>query len=127
MSAYSFFQPFRHLIKGETVAIDNEVFRLHYRGTVAVLILFSALLSAKQFFGDPIQCHTRESSLQSLVTTYCWVHGTYTLKYKVEVPEREYNHKEKQWLQTYGERPNRRGGAHDGLGTFQASLQGLVM
>ena len=55
------------------MAIDNGVFRLHYKVivfkfftlnvlsrlhkvTVLLFILFSAMLTAKQYFGDPIDC-----------------------------------------------------------------------
>ena len=36
------------------------------------------MLTAKQYFGDPIDCFVQGVD-KSLVTTYCWVHGTYTV------------------------------------------------
>ncbi len=44
------------LLKFESVATDNLVFRLHYKVTISLLIVSSGLLAAKQFFGDPIDC-----------------------------------------------------------------------
>lgn len=122
MSVYDFAKSYKFLLKGEQFAIDNEVFRMHYRGSVLLLIVFSAVLSAKQFFGDPITCHIKEGSLQGLVTTYCWVHGTYTLKNKDWVVEdnRDFTQKEQTYMQTYGFKQNMLGAAHPGYGTFQA-------
>ena len=44
-----------------------------------LFILFSAMLTAKQYFGDPIDCFV-QGVPSGIVDTYCWVHGTYTLK-----------------------------------------------
>jgi hypothetical protein len=46
----------RYLLKPEDVAIDNWVFRLHYRATVVLLLASSTVGFAKQYFGDPINC-----------------------------------------------------------------------
>ena len=82
MSLYSFIGGFRGLTKQEGVAIDNDVFRLHYRYTVCLLALCSGLLTANQFFGNPMTCHMRGEVLpERMVTNYCWVTGTYTLKH----------------------------------------------
>ena len=82
MSLYNFLGGFKSLAKQENVAIDNDVFRLHYRYTVCLLALCSGLLTANQFFGNPMTCHMRGESLpERMVTNYCWVSGTYTLKH----------------------------------------------
>ena len=79
---YSFIESFRGLSKQERIAIDNDVFRLHYRYTVCLLVLCSALITANQFFGNPMTCHLRGESLpERMVTNYCWVTATYTLKH----------------------------------------------
>jgi len=123
MSAHGFFLGFKNLIKGEKVSIDNEIFRLHYRGTTALLVICSALLTAKQFFGDPIACHVRgDGAIQGLVTTYCWIHGTYTLRAREEswdMDRREYTPKELNYMRTHGYNNHRRVEAHPGFGTFQ--------
>jgi len=123
---HGFFLPFKNLIKSERVAIDNEVFRLHYRFTVTLFVVFSAMLTAKQFFGDPITCHARgEKDLQGLITTYCWVHGTYTLRNKVdqveEADKRFYTADEQRYMKTYGYKNHQMMQAHPGFGTFQES------
>ena len=43
-------------LKSDELTIDNVVFKLHYRLTVALLIGSSLIGVAKQYFGDPINC-----------------------------------------------------------------------
>ena len=54
------------------------------------------------------------------VTTYCWVHGTYTLKNKAWVEDlRVFSPQEETYMQTYGYRQNMLAAAHPGYGTYQ--------
>ena len=48
--------------------------------TFPVFILFSAMLTTKQYFGDPIDCLTVQGLSSSMINTYCWTHGTFTVK-----------------------------------------------
>ena len=129
------------------MAIDNDVFRLHYRYTVFLLVACSALLSASQFFGKPIDCHMRGEKLPGdMVNTYCWIHGTYTLKYinKPEVREmKDLSDKEKLFVQRfvfykgekwgivnvsrYGYSKQLLGAAHPGFGAFHPNRQQKMM
>ena len=47
------------ILKTDELTIDNVVFKLHYRVTVAILIGGSLIGVAKQYFGDPINCQVR--------------------------------------------------------------------
>ena len=47
------------ILKTDDLTIDNVVFKLHYRVTVAILIGSSLIGVAKQYFGDPINCQVR--------------------------------------------------------------------
>jgi len=76
----SFFEPLKKLFRVEKVAIDNVVFRLHYKVTVIMFILGSVLLNGKQYFGDPIDCHVDTGVPAKLVSTFCWATGTFTLR-----------------------------------------------
>jgi len=126
MSFYGFLSNFRGLAKKEEVAIDNSVFRLHYRYTVFLLVLCSGLLTATQFFGSPITCHMRGENLApGMVTNYCWIHGTYTLKYINKPVVRNYddlNEAEKQHVRRYGWSRQLLAAAHPGYGTFHPRL-----
>ena len=54
------------------------------------------------------------------MTTYCWVHGTYTLKNKDWVEDnRVFTQKEETFMQTYGYKQNMLKAAHPGYGTYQ--------
>ena len=41
--------------KSDPASIDNFAFKLHYRATFVVLLICMALVSARQYIGDPIQ------------------------------------------------------------------------
>ena len=93
------FQSILAVCKQDQLVVDNLVFRLHYRViathimlflifhmqlSLILLIIFSALLTAKQHFGNPIDCFV-QGIPGGIVDTYCWVHGTYTLtNYKMD-------------------------------------------
>jgi len=67
------------LLKFQKIETDNFVFRLHYKVTFPVLVLFSLMLTSTQYFGNPIDCTTSGVD-KSIVSTYCWTHGTYTVQ-----------------------------------------------
>lgn len=71
-----FLNSFKSLVKVEKIHTDNNVFKLHYKFTVMLLIVFSILLTSKQYFGDPIDCDV-ESARKDVIDTYCWIYGTY--------------------------------------------------
>ena len=50
----------KDLIKIERVCIDNNVFRLHYKATVIILVVASLLVTTRQYIGDPIDCIVEE-------------------------------------------------------------------
>jgi len=65
------------------VVTDNNCFRLVYRATVALHVLFTALLGARQYFGDPIDCSMHDSSVpRGMLNSYCWITGTWTVRSK---------------------------------------------
>ncbi|KOB65579.1 Innexin [Operophtera brumata] len=75
------FMPFRSFLKFDNVCTDNNVFRMHYKITVIMLLVFTLLVTSKQFFGEPIHCIAEgEHSDKDAVNSYCWIYGTYTLK-----------------------------------------------
>ena len=47
------------ILKTDDLTIDNVVFKLHYKVTVAILVGSSIIGVAKQYFGDPINCQVR--------------------------------------------------------------------
>lgn len=76
------FMPFRSFLKFENVCTDNNIFRMHYKLTVIILLVFTLLVTSKQFFGEPIHCMSGndKGNDKDAVNSYCWIYGTYTLK-----------------------------------------------
>ncbi|XP_045771795.1 innexin inx2-like [Maniola jurtina] len=76
------FIPVRSLLKIGNVCTDNNVFRMHYKLTVMILLVFTLLVSTKQFFGEPIHCMSEsdKDNDKEAMNSYCWIYGTYTLR-----------------------------------------------
>lgn len=71
------------VVNTENVRTDNNVFRLHYKFTAAMLLIFSIVLTSKQYFGNPIVCHT-EHKYKDVIEAYCFLQGTFVLPDNVE-------------------------------------------
>ena len=65
---FDVFTPVKGLIKLETICIDNNVFRLHYKATFTILMVASLLVTSGQYIGDPIDCIVEE--IPNKVCTY---------------------------------------------------------
>ena len=57
---FDVFGDVKNLVKLESICIDNNVFRLHYKATFVILVLASLLVTSKQYIGDPIDCVVEE-------------------------------------------------------------------
>lgn len=75
---FDVFGSVKGLLKLDTVCIDNNLFRLHYKATVIILIAFSLLVTSRQYIGDPIDCIVDEIPLH-VMDTYCWIFSTFTI------------------------------------------------
>lgn len=70
------FQSLKRFIQPKQVCDDNSIFRLHYRVTFAILIGCSALVTARQYVGDPIDCIV-EGVPSNVMDSYCWFSSTF--------------------------------------------------
>lgn len=77
---FTLLKPFTTLLKVKKVDIYNNVFRLHSKVTVMILIIFSGLVSAKEYFGNPIDCLCDKGVSKSFAEKLCWILGTYTFR-----------------------------------------------
>lgn len=75
---FDIFGSVRGLLKIESVRTDNNVFRLHYKATVIVLVVFSLVVTSRQYIGDPIDCVVTDVPA-NVMDTYCWIHSTFTV------------------------------------------------
>jgi len=62
----------------DSVTIDNNVFRLHYKATVMLLVMCTLLVTARQYIGDPIDCMV-EGIPGNIMDTYCWISSTFSV------------------------------------------------
>jgi hypothetical protein len=54
--------------------------RLHYHFTVAILLGGSAIVTARQYVGNPIDCTHGKDIPEDVLNTYCWIHSTFTVE-----------------------------------------------
>lgn len=73
------FGSLRGFIKIDQIVTDSFVFRLHHKFTVAMLIGASLLVTSRQYFGDPIDCISRDDIPPNLLDTFCWIHATFSV------------------------------------------------
>ncbi|CAG9858463.1 unnamed protein product [Phyllotreta striolata] len=89
---FDVFGSVKGLLKIDQVCIDNNIFRLHYKATVVILVAFSLLVTSRQYIGDPIDCIVDEIPL-NVMDTYCWIYSTFT------IPDRLTGHVGKDMIQ----------------------------
>ncbi|XP_034242274.1 innexin inx2-like [Thrips palmi] len=58
---------------------DNNVFKLHYRASVLVLLVCASLVGWKEYIGDPIICISDQKIPEKMINAYCWTMSTFTL------------------------------------------------
>ena len=77
---YHLFGPVQSLLEIDPVNTENTVFRLHYKATVIILIVFSLLVTGTQYVGDPIDCIADFDKVpEKVMDTFCWIHSTFTV------------------------------------------------
>lgn len=79
---FDVFGSVKGLLKIDSICIDNNIFRLHYKVTVIILIAFSLVVTSRQYIGDPIDCIVDEIPLQ-VMDTYCWIYSTFTIPNRI--------------------------------------------
>lgn len=79
---FDVFGSVKGLLKIDSVCIDNNIFRLHYKVTVIILIAFSLVVTSRQYIGDPIDCIVDEIP-SNVMDTYCWIYSTFTIPDRV--------------------------------------------
>lgn len=76
---YNYINPIFKLLKPKKYITTSFVFRLQTKVTVFLLIMFSILLSAEQYFGKPIDCvlSNPSNANKRFLDNFCWTSGTY--------------------------------------------------
>lgn len=76
---YIFVAPLHRAVKINRIVLDNHIFRLHYKATSLLLLMFSILVTSTQYFGDPIDCIQHDSVPANVIRTFCWIHSTFNV------------------------------------------------
>ena len=76
--AFTEFGGYLQYLKFDSVIIDNNVFRLHYKITCMIFLCSSALTLMGDYIGDPIDCMV-DGIPSDLMDTYCWIHSTFSV------------------------------------------------
>lgn len=66
----------------DAVAIDNAVFKLHYRVTFLVLLISTLLVTSRQFIGEHIRCIAgagMSDEVMNVINSFCFFTSTYTV------------------------------------------------
>uniref|UniRef100_A0A0K8R5F9 Innexin n=2 Tax=Ixodes ricinus TaxID=34613 RepID=A0A0K8R5F9_IXORI len=76
---YMLVAPLHRAVKINRIVLDNQIFRLHYKATSLLLLMFSILVTSAQYFGDPIDCINHDSVPANVIRTFCWIHSTFNI------------------------------------------------
>ena len=68
----------KKFINLDSIKIDNNVFRLHYKITFLIMFCASLLTTLYTYFGDPIDC-IGTIVPEKMLDSYCWIHSTFTV------------------------------------------------
>ena len=74
MSLLDSLDPVKEFIGWDKHYISDGIFRLHSKVTASILLIFSLIVTASQFLGDPIDCVVSggDGNLpQEIMDTYC--------------------------------------------------------
>ncbi|XP_029655089.1 innexin unc-7-like [Octopus sinensis] len=82
---------FATVAASQTLSTDDDgIDRLNHRYTVIILIIFSIIVSTKQYVGEPISCwcydSCREESHVEYMNKVCWVKNTYYYPIRRDLP-----------------------------------------
>lgn len=68
---------------------DDSTDRLNRLLTVAILVMFSLIVTSTQYVGEPISCWTPahfEDDHEDYANSYCWIRNTYFLPFDADIP-----------------------------------------
>ncbi|XP_011500404.1 PREDICTED: innexin inx7 [Ceratosolen solmsi marchali] len=66
-------------VSRDSPAIDNIIFKLHYRATFLILLASTILVSSRQFIGWHIRCIADTGIPSSVIDSFCFFTSTFTV------------------------------------------------
>ena len=76
---FEVFDKFTKYFTWDATDLDNWVWKLYSKASVALCMLAAALCICSTYFGNPMDCL---GNTDDFVTQYCWVHGSYKFALK---------------------------------------------
>lgn len=73
------------ILKKHNAQVDNAVFHLHYRVTFVVFLISSALVTAREYIGNPIQCISKAVP-GNVLNTFCFIMSTFSVPRHWDAP-----------------------------------------
>uniref|UniRef100_A0A2P2I4A3 Innexin n=1 Tax=Hirondellea gigas TaxID=1518452 RepID=A0A2P2I4A3_9CRUS len=67
------------ILKKHKPSVDNAVLHLHYRFTFLIFVISSAFVTAKEFFGAPIDCLPIKSVPTGILNVYCFIMAIFSV------------------------------------------------
>ena len=83
---------------------DGVIDRLNHRYTISTLVIFSIVVSTKQFVGDRISCWIPahfHGTWGAYAHSYCWTKNTYYLPFDEYIPKDDEHYDHKQTITYY--------------------------
>lgn len=77
---FNIFGGLKSFFKFRRISTCGLVFKLHYRVTVAILLMSCLIVAARQYVGDPISCIHGKDLPHDVINTFCWVHSTFSIR-----------------------------------------------
>ena len=81
MTVLSLVKRFSKTVRPSECVTDNSIFQFHYKLTAPMLLIFSVVITAKQYIGDPIDCFgpSKKTVKPDILDSFCWIETTYSL------------------------------------------------
>lgn len=73
------------ILKKHNAQVDNAVFHLHYRVTFVLFLVSSALVTAREYIGNPIQCISKAVP-GNVLNTFCFIMSTFSVPRHWDAP-----------------------------------------
>ena len=83
MSVAQVLEPVKAWLTLDPYRTTSFMFSVNTKLTTGLVLVFGIVVTANQYFGDPIDCMVDRTIPTGVMDTYCWIHSTFTLPQRV--------------------------------------------